>query len=433
MLTRPETDTALFHAARLETLFAPVAGRESVALAVSGGPDSLALMAMAARWREQSTAGPRLLVLSVDHGLRTSSGEEVARVCELADTLGLEAVALKWEGEKPDSGLQAAARAARYRLMGEAMRRRGTDTLLTAHHMDDQAETILMRMAHGSGLTGLAGMTAFSTVHGVEVFRPFLGLRRRDLESVVAAMGWSPVEDPSNVDPAFERARWRQAMPQIEALGLTVERLAQAGTRLARADAVLRELTDEALGRLVRFDRFGMASAPVAGLMALAPAIRMRVLSRVIDAAGGAGRSPEMGQVEALAAALGSGATLAGTTLGGCQIAVRDGSVLVHREPGRLKTPTATLVPGATFEWDGRFTISSSPEAPALKVTPAREVTREQLAEWSAGSADGVPMAAVHAAPLVTGDGAILAVGALVRDPRVSVAVTMPGATGTNN
>ncbi|HUV33022.1 MAG TPA: tRNA lysidine(34) synthetase TilS, partial [Devosiaceae bacterium] len=346
MLKRVESGASPMQAARLGALFAPLEGFGGVALAVSGGADSLALMAMAARWREALPAAPTITVLTVDHGFRPEAAEEAKRVERYAEQVGLPAVTLKWQGEKPASGLQAAARAARYNMMGEAMEWRDIAVLVTAHHMDDQAETILMRMAHGSGLTGLAGMAAFSEVEGVTVFRPLLGLRRRDLGAVVEAMGWTAADDPSNADPVYERTRWRAAMPQLEALGLTVERLAQTGARLARADAALSEAADAAYSNLVSADRFGGLHVGLEHLAGLQPAIRMRVLARAIEEAGGAARAPQLSQVEALEAATGSGALLTTTTVGGCRIAVEAGVLVICRELGRLDVAAATLRPG---------------------------------------------------------------------------------------
>ena len=150
----------------LETLFAPVAGAKSLGLAVSGGPDSLALMLLAAEWA-RAEGRPALIVYSVDHGAaargRRRGGDGR---CAEAAALGLAGARLRWEGDKPETGIQAAARKARYRLIAEAMAADGAEYLLTAHHLGDQAETVLMRMAHGSGIEGLRGMEPFALVEG---------------------------------------------------------------------------------------------------------------------------------------------------------------------------------------------------------------------------------------------------------------------------
>ena len=213
----------------LARLFGPLGEAKGIGLAVSGGADSLALMLLAARWRDATPAAPPLFVYSVDHGLRPEAAGEVAFVLAEAAKLGLPARALHWEGEKPATGVSEAARAARYRLIGDAMRRDGADVLVTAHHLDDQAETVLMRLAHGSGLAGLRGMAPLAEVEGVTVARPLLGISRAELAALVAEAGLSPVADPSNADPHYERIRWRQAMPQLAALGLDAGRPVSAG------------------------------------------------------------------------------------------------------------------------------------------------------------------------------------------------------------
>ena len=170
-------------AAALAALFAPVAGRAVLGLAVSGGGDSLALMLLAARWARALATPPRLIVYTLDHRLRPEAAAEAAFVVETAAGLGLAARALCWPGAKPASGRPAAARAARYRLIGAAMLADGAELLLTAHHRDDQAETVLMRLAHGSGLEGLRGMARFADVEGVPVFRPLLEVAPAELRA----------------------------------------------------------------------------------------------------------------------------------------------------------------------------------------------------------------------------------------------------------
>ena len=194
-------------AAGLQALFADVAGEPALGLAISGGSDSLALMLLAQRWAASLDAAPRLVVYSVDHGLRPEAAGEVAMVLQAAAALGLVARGLAWAGPKPETGLQEAARLARYRLMGAAMAEDGATVLLTAHHLQDQAETVLMRMAHGSGIEGLKGMTGMAEIEGLRVHRPLLHVDPTALRSLVDAAGLTPAEDPSNADLHYERVR----------------------------------------------------------------------------------------------------------------------------------------------------------------------------------------------------------------------------------
>ena len=148
--------------AEAKALFAGFQDVPALVLAVSGGPDSTALMLLAARWRDALKAGPKLVAVTIDHGLRKESKREAAAVARLARKLGLAHRTLRWTGAKPATGLQQAARAARYRLLAQAARQAQAAHILAAHTLDDQAETVLIRMSRGSGITGLAAMQKIS-------------------------------------------------------------------------------------------------------------------------------------------------------------------------------------------------------------------------------------------------------------------------------
>ncbi len=218
-----------------EAIFAPLAEFRRIGLAVSGGPDSLALMLLAAEFAGRHAAHDRFVVYSVDHGLRPEAAGEVAYVADAAQRLGFEARQLKWEGAKPATGVQDAARKARYRLIGGAMSADGAEVLVTAHHIEDQAETVLMRLAHGSGLAGLKGMLPLTMVDGLLIARPLLGVSKAWLAEIVQRSGIVPVNDPSNGDQNYERVRWRAALPAFAELGLDARRLAMFAARAADA------------------------------------------------------------------------------------------------------------------------------------------------------------------------------------------------------
>ena len=137
-------------------LFADLSEAAALILAVSGGPDSTALLWLAARWRARRKHGPKLIAVTIDHGLREESAREALAVKRLAKKLKVEHRTLRWTGAKPKTGIQEAARAARYRLLADAARKAGARHILTAHTLDDQAETVLFRLARGSGISGIA-------------------------------------------------------------------------------------------------------------------------------------------------------------------------------------------------------------------------------------------------------------------------------------
>lgn len=216
-------------------LFADLANETRLLVAVSGGPDSVALLALLAEWSREP-GRPSLLAATVDHRLRPGSREEAQGVAALCAGLGVPHRLLTWSGEKPATRLQERARAARYALLAQEAEREGGAVLVTAHTQDDQAETLLMRMARGSGPSGLAGMRRRVGLHGAVLVRPLLAVPKARLVATAQARGLSFVSDPSNRDPRFARARWRALAPLLAAEGLDAERLSLLAGRLARLD-----------------------------------------------------------------------------------------------------------------------------------------------------------------------------------------------------
>lgn len=403
------------------TLFGAVADQSAIALAVSGGADSLALMVLAQRWASGLSSPPRLIVYSVDHGLRAEAAEEVAMVVAAAEARGFEARGLRWTGIKPGSGMQEAARMARYRLIGDAMAVDGARVLLTAHHLQDQAETVLMRMAHGSGIEGLKGMTAMSVVEGVSVFRPLLGCDPEQLRTVALAAGLTPVEDPSNQDQHYERVRWRQAMPQLAALGLDAAALSLFAERMGEADAAIAQMADACFDEIVRLDGFGAARIEIGAFEGLSPAIATRLLGRVLNIVGGRQKPRALGQVERLRQGLVGGTLTKTTTALGCVVRLQDGAVAIAREPGRSLPPDAILVPHGALVWDQRFRIVNQSDEPGLTASVAEYLPRHRL-EAFLGFKVTAPAEAIRTAPIVRdGLGGVLSLGGWSFDARIKV------------
>ena len=204
-------------AAQAAGLFAPLLAYRHVLLAVSGGADSTALMWLAARWR-QSQAGPEISVATIDHALRPEAAGECERVAERARRLGFSCLIRRRSGPALQSRLQEQARAARYALLAEAATELGAQALVTAHTLDDQAETVLMRLGHGSTVDGLAamrGQSLLATAGGTRLalIRPLLSVPKARLIATLETAGIDWIEDPSNSDARFERVRLRRAMP----------------------------------------------------------------------------------------------------------------------------------------------------------------------------------------------------------------------------
>jgi tRNA(Ile)-lysidine synthase len=278
-------------------LFADWAKIPAIVLAVSGGPDSVALMLLAARWRASLKRGPALIAVTIDHGLREASAREARDVKRLAGQLGLPHKTLRWRGDKPASGLPAAARAARYALLAKAARSAGATHIFTAHTRDDQAETVLMRLSRGSGLAGLAAMARQSERDGLQLARPLLDIAKSQLIATLAKAKIDFAVDPSNADPRFTRPRLRALMAAFAEEGCDSRNLARLAARLRRANAALEILVDSAQRSLAPD---GGGEAWGAGAFAGLPdEIRLRLLLRGIDRCGHEGPA-ELGKVEAL-------------------------------------------------------------------------------------------------------------------------------------
>jgi tRNA(Ile)-lysidine synthase len=317
--------------------------REAALLvAVSGGPDSVALLVLLAGWA-QFPGRPPLHAATVDHGLRPESAEEATAVATLCAKLGIGHTTLRWEGLKPASALQAQARRARYALLANEARRLGGATLVTAHTLDDQAETMLMRLSHGSGPSGLAGMRQRSEVDGVPLARPLLGIPKARLVATAEARGLPFILDPSNADRRFERVRWREAMPVLAEQGLTAERLGRLAERMARLDEAAAQQAGRMLAEVTLPEGGGGGLRLSFAALTGEPAeIALRALALALDAVAPGGDShSRLERLEACGAALAEAARTGlalRRTLSGCVLSLgRDGVLTLQVEPPRRR------------------------------------------------------------------------------------------------
>ena len=282
--------------AEAAALFGAVATAPVLVLAVSGGPDSTALLWLAAHWRDALPQAPRLVAVTIDHGLRKESAREARAVKRLAEQLKVEHRTLRWTGRKPKTGVQEAARNARYRLLVQAARDAGASHIMTAHTLDDQAETVLFRLIRGSGIGGLAGMSSFDRLpvpegDGIGLVRLLLELPKARLIATLKTAKVPYANDPSNVDPRFTRPRLRKVMGVLAGEGLTVERLAKLAKRAARAEAALVSAVDSVQLALSTAARSPGDPATIAApaYSGLPREIAMRLLERMVMLIGDAG------------------------------------------------------------------------------------------------------------------------------------------------
>jgi tRNA(Ile)-lysidine synthase len=300
---RTDDDNSPISVQSAKSLFAEWKSAPAIVLAVSGGPDSIALMWLAARWRRALARGPRLIAVTVDHSLRPEAAREARDVKRLARDLDLPHRTMRWTGAKPKTGVPAAARAARYRLLAQAAQSTGATHILTAHTRDDQAETLLMRLLRGSGIAGLAAMARQSERDGVLLVRPFLHVSKAQLIATLRKAKLGFADDPTNRDPNFTRPRIRAVMPVLAAEGVDARNLARLASRLARANAAVEVLADGAARYLALQDRQVLPGFDANAFSALPEEIRLRLLLRAIERFGHEGPA-ELGKVETLLAAL---------------------------------------------------------------------------------------------------------------------------------
>jgi tRNA(Ile)-lysidine synthase len=275
--------------------------------------------------------------------LRPDSAAEALAVAELCGRLGVPHAVLSWEGAKPARSIQAEARRARYALLAGEARRLDCAVIVTAHTLDDQAETMLMRLAHGSGPAGLAGMRERAETGGVPLLRPLLRLPKARLVATAEARRLPFVRDPSNADPRFERVRWRRMAPLLAEAGLTAERLGRLAERMARLEAAARQRAQEAFAATRRPDALGGGiRLDFSALLAEPEEIVLRVTGLALDAvgaaAGGYDRLERLEDcVQALCAAAKTGFAIR-RTLSGCIVSLgRDGVLLLEREGQRRR------------------------------------------------------------------------------------------------
>lgn len=340
-------------------------GDTAVAVGVSGGADSMTLLALAHDWAVKT--GAVLSALTVDHRLRPDSGAEAAQVAAWCRARGIAHHTLVWTGNKPDKGIQAAARAARYDLLENWCRAQDYDALLVAHSLNDQAETFLMRMSHGSGIDGLAAMPLVSQRDGLRLVRPLLGVPRARIEATVAARSLDTVSDPSNLDRAFARIRMRDKVKLLDAQGISAEAIAGAAHIFGTLRAARERAIDALAGEIAILHPPGYAEIGRDGLIDADPDIARGLVSAVIQSVGGRAYPPRRDGLERLFADILRKPEFRPRTLGNCVVSIRRGHFLIRREHRTIRD-VAPVVAGGRVVWDGRFIVgfaANPPSAPS--------------------------------------------------------------------
>lgn len=379
-------------------LFSHIDFTNGAVAAVSGGSDSTALLLLLKQHLDKTAPSAKLLAVTIDHGLRQGSADEARTVAKLCADRGVAHHILAWPGAKPSTGLPAAAREARYRLLASAARAEGIGLIVTGHTADDQAETVLMRRdrndaTRGEG-RGLAGM-APATLHDWRdwIVRPLLGVRRHALRDFLRRqqVGWA--EDPTNADKVFERPRMRAAL----AGEAGAQRMNDALALAARQAGDRTRLGGEA-ARLI--DRF--ASQPAAGLIRLDPALlgagadraAVYALRVLLATSGGIAFLPDQARGEALFARLKAGFLCA--TLSRTVVDFRRAGIFLRREMRGL--PAAAVTIDGPI-WDGRRQITLNDAGGALLIAPFGAMAAKRLAVGGGETPPSLLRAALAAEP----------------------------------
>lgn len=366
-----------------------------VGVALSGGGDSMALLHILS----QGVLGQdvKIMAATVDHGLRDGSAQEARHVAGIVTQMGIDHEVLQWQGWQGEGNLQDQARRARYQLLTRWAKRQDVPILALGHTADDQAETVLMRLARSAGVNGLAAMQVQRRVNDVTLLRPLLGVTRAQLRSYLRQNDVTWIEDPSNEDRRFERVRMRQAMKDLEPLGLTIEALSAVATNMLKAKEALdftaqfvaRDLATVTAGAVV-FDQKKLRDQP--------DEIVHRLLLGALKWVSGAGY-PLRRRI--MSEALDTVRKAGGLTLGGCRILCHADNVWISRELNAVRDEVTQ--PGGL--WDNRWLVNGDGTA-GVEVRPLGKTGLRHCPNWRQA---GCPSAVLEATPALWNDSDLIA------------------------
>lgn len=362
-----------------------------LAVAVSGGSDSLALCLLAAAWARRRKG--RVTALTVEHGLRPESAAEAAQVARWLTARGIAHCLLPWRGEKPKSGVQAAARTARLARLANWCARHHVLHLLSGHQLEDQAATVLLRLSAGSGGAGLAAMPLVQDLEAadggaVRLIRPLLAVPECRLKAVLRDSSQAWLDDPSNRNSAYARTRLAAALDMLGGEGLTASRLVRTARRAGQDRAALDTACGELLARAAAPHPAGFVRLDWAAWRGAPDAVSLRVLGRLVAAVGARPFGARLERLERLCAQLRAGYPKRAATLGGCRVLPYRGMLLICREPGAVGDPL-TMKPGDKLVWDNRFRAALPRHAEFRGTCTLGRLESEGIAQLRRVMADG--------------------------------------------
>jgi tRNA(Ile)-lysidine synthase len=372
-----------------------------IAVAVSGGADSLALVLLAKNWTD-SIAG-RVVALTVDHRLRDESHDEAVYVQRLLEERSIEHHILVWEhgGDKVSSNISARAREKRYELLTNWCLDNSVLHLLVGHHRDDQIENFLIRAERGSGLNGLSAMSLISYLAGTRVLRPLMDCNKESLRKYIYSQGVMSVEDPTNYNQKYKRSAIRKLLDNEGAL--TRDRLYETSRYLARARTAIEQLVVDCAVTSVRVSSYGYALVIWSKFMNYAEEVRLRTLSSLLMVISGRAHAVRFASLLHAVKHMSSSHKC---TLGGCVVEFYRGDFLIYRERGAAKEQSFSGI--GTVIWDNRFTITSMGSESSLTISVLSQHSWSQIRKKLAEP--DIPGEVLFTLPQITSRGELLAI-----------------------
>jgi tRNA(Ile)-lysidine synthase len=329
--------------------------KTSIAVAVSGGADSMALCLLIADWAKKNEH--KIVALTVDHGLREDGAKEALKVSNWLKIWGISHKILSWDGKKPITGIQSAARNARYTLMMRWCRKKKIRVLMTAHHLEDQVETFLLRAERGSGLDGLASMSSVVDLEGVMLIRPLLVVSKSFLRRFLIERQQVWIEDPSNNSLVFQRTIIRRLVERLEQRGLFPPTILELINHFADLRRQFSEIVDVFFERAVRILPESYGVVHLEALKSLPDPVLERVLVQIISKLSGNVYPPRRERIKHSMRKIKSFET-SNFTLGRCRFIFKGSKVIVCRDQRSITTKK--VVAGDGFNWDGLFDVKIS-------------------------------------------------------------------------
>lgn len=346
---------------KLEKL-GPFENHPILAVAVSGGADSLALTLLAHEYAKEKSG--KIIALTVDHKLREGSSKEAHELNELLTKLGIEHHILTWDrNSNISSNIQSKARNSRYQLLTDFCNKHQILHLLVGHHKNDQIETFMMRLERGSGVSGLASMNDINYLNKVRILRPLLNTPPEKLRNYLKERKISWAEDPSNLNEKFTRIKFRMMLKNYDDLSL--DRIFNTSITMRRANYSIKKNTYAQMVKLLKIYKEGYATIDIKLLLAIAQEESFRILSDVLTTIGGSEYPPRYENIQRLYDKINSGSFRA-HTLGSCKLIIKNKLLLVYKET-KKDLYQENLIYKESFKWDNRFLITFKENIPIMR------------------------------------------------------------------